>query len=170
MRKWIVFFILSFIGVPAAMAAQGGDKAESACVQQFEQCSKQCDKQKTMWFFKGQAYQACVDKCVSQREACLASGKAKETQGPMDEGSKSAEPEKKVNDGAMDSGSEMDEERDQNRSQAKASMDDKTNVMDKESKQAKDMKDKAKEKMEKAKEKTDNSDNGGKAEDDDGGR
>jgi hypothetical protein len=172
MRRWIILFAFFFLSIPAAMAAQGSGKPDSACAQQFEQCNKQCDKRKALWFFKGEAYKTCADKCVARREACIASGqgmtdKAKEAQGQMDDGSKSMEHEKKVKDGAMDREREMEGEHDQDRDKAKERMEDKASAMEKEGKGAREMKDTAKEKMDKAKEKKGKNDNGGKSQGDD---
>ncbi|MDX1443315.1 MAG: hypothetical protein R3270_05995, partial [Gammaproteobacteria bacterium] len=53
----------------AAMAPDG--KPMAACDKQKSQCTKQCDKEKRLWFFKGEAYETCAEKCESRHASCM---------------------------------------------------------------------------------------------------
>lgn len=66
-----------FIGVllasgPAIAGPEQTGKPLQVCEQQNAQCMKQCDKQKRMWFFKGEAYESCAEKCEARHQSCLA--------------------------------------------------------------------------------------------------
>lgn len=70
----------------AAVAVAGPEtrgKPEAACEKQAAQCMKQCDKEKRMWFFKGEAYESCAARCEARENECRATG--------MDEGEQSAD-------------------------------------------------------------------------------
>ena len=56
----------------AAPAERG--KPEQACEKQQQQCMKQCDKEKTLWLFKGEAFESCAAKCDARQTECLATG------------------------------------------------------------------------------------------------
>lgn len=60
--------------------AAGSVGPEAVCERQQQQCAKQCDKEKTLWFFKGEAYDSCLDKCDARLESCM----SKPGEGRMD--------------------------------------------------------------------------------------
>lgn len=82
-------FATMFLATSAMAGPQSGAGAEehergkpaAACEKQHQQCMKQCDKEKRMWFFKGEAYETCAETCEARQESCMAAGSEKAVSG-----------------------------------------------------------------------------------------
>lgn len=74
MGKWILVVAATLLVNGAAWAADEGGKPQAACDKQYQQCVKQCDKKKTLWFFKGDAYDSCAEKCDARKTSCESTG------------------------------------------------------------------------------------------------
>ena len=56
---------------PESQAMVKDRDALAPCEKQKSQCMKQCDKEKTLWFFKGESFRNCSDKCDSRHAQCV---------------------------------------------------------------------------------------------------
>lgn len=82
-------FATMFLATSAMAGPQSGagteeherGKPAAACEKQHQQCMKQCDKEKRMWFFKGEAYETCAETCEARQESCMAAGREKTSSG-----------------------------------------------------------------------------------------
>lgn len=73
MKSFLSLCLLLFTAIAFAGPQEAG-KPEEACEKQHAQCMKQCDKEKTAWFFKGEAYDSCATKCEARHSSCEATG------------------------------------------------------------------------------------------------
>lgn len=73
MKNLLALGTLLFAAAAFAGPQEAGKPAQ-ACEKQHAQCMKQCDKEKTAWFFKGEAYDSCAEKCEARNESCAATG------------------------------------------------------------------------------------------------
>lgn len=75
-QQILILAVLALVpGLVMAQAANGGaGKPAKACEKQQAQCMKQCDKEKSFWFFKGEAYGDCASKCEARMTSCMATG------------------------------------------------------------------------------------------------
>lgn len=68
MKRIIV--LLAVLFSPSLLAGQPAQPSEKRCEKQHAQCMKQCDKEKTLWMFKGEKYETCAEKCTARQNAC----------------------------------------------------------------------------------------------------
>lgn len=72
---------------PERAAGPGNERSQQICEKQEAQCLKQCDKEKMLWFFKGEAFENCADKCAARHTQCLdkvgGGQEGREGDGPM---------------------------------------------------------------------------------------
>lgn len=72
--KILLSLSMLLFAATAFAGEQPAGKPAQACEKQHAQCMKQCDKEKTAWFFKGEAYDSCAAKCEARLESCAATG------------------------------------------------------------------------------------------------
>lgn len=83
-NSWVL--VLGALLPLAAVAGQpAGGKPDAACEKQHAQCMKQCDKEKRLWLFKGEAYESCAEKCEARAMSCAATGTGETDDGEADE-------------------------------------------------------------------------------------
>lgn len=78
MRKSWVLVVGALLPLAAVAGQPGGGKPDAACEKQRAQCMKQCDKEKRLWLFKGEAYESCAEKCDARARSCAATGNGKD--------------------------------------------------------------------------------------------
>lgn len=89
----MTLFASMFLATTLVAGPQSGAGAEerergkpmAACEKQHQQCMKQCDKEKRMWFFKGEAYETCAEKCEARQQSCMSTGRGMPADGDADD-------------------------------------------------------------------------------------
>lgn len=130
-----MFLATSLVAGPqsdAGAAERERGKPAEACEKQYQQCMKPCDKEKRMWFFKGEAYDTCAEKCEARLQSCMSTGRG------MPTGDDAADRRETMREDAAERREEIREDTDERREEMREDADERRKEMREDADQRRD--------------------------------